>query len=264
MKSVWLTLLMATVPAFASVPLPQHYTAYAEGSLTIGADGRVLDVELTSPADLGEGVLAGYEERISSWRFEPIVEGGKPMNVKGLMQLSLVAIRGNRLQGNTFGITDVQFLDPPGSESAGKWSRLTPPPYPKDALAGGAGADVMLFLKLDPQGQVLAAAVERIALLGVTTDQGRLGNLEAQFRRSAERVAKQWNFGGLQGEAVVRVPVRYLPPHYADGWLPTVFRPVAPPEWVLVEQAAGQTVGLNAGGVALSTQIKLLTPLDGA
>jgi hypothetical protein len=257
-----LSLLLAASPAFAVSPDAQIYTARAAGSLTIGADGRVLDVELTSEASLGTGVLEGYEERVRSWQFEPIREDGRPVNAKGLMQLSLVALREKGDDMATFAIRGVQFLDPPGTES--EWPRLAQPSYPANALKAGAGAEVMLLLKLDAQGRVQSAATEHLALLGVATRQAHQANLAAQFRRSAERIAMEWTISGQPDGQVVRVPVRYTTDRWARGWAPTAMQPVELPEWAVLELASAQATDLSAGGVATAGQFKLLTPLDGA
>ena len=264
MNKLLLSLLLAATPALADQGKLQHYTARAEGSLTIGTDGRVLDVELAGDENLGKDVIAGYKKRILAWRFEPVMEDGKPVVAKGLMQLALVAERETGVDSAKFGIRHVQFMDPPGAPSDVRGTKLSPPSYPPAAFRDGVGAEVGMVLKLDAQGRVLSAAVERMELLGVNGRQGHLANHEAQFRRSAERVAKDWTFDVTPGHDVVRVPVRYSPAQYAAGWVPTVFRPVTLPEWVQLEKMAEQTVELNAGGLALSTQIKLLTPLDGA
>jgi hypothetical protein len=262
MKKLLLSLLLAASPVFASSPDVQIYTARAEGSLTIGADGRVLDVELTSEASLGTGVLEGYEQRVRSWRFEPIVEDGQPVNAKGLMRLSLVARREKGDDMATFAIRGVQFLDPPGK--ATEWPRLAQPSYPSNALKAGAGAEVMLLLKLDAQGRVQSAATEQLALLGVATRQAHQANLAAQFRRSAEKIAMEWTIGGQPDGQVVRVPVRYTTDRWARGWAPTAMQPVELPEWAVLELTAKQATELSAGGVATAGQFKLLTPLDGA
>ena len=264
MKTLLLSLLLAASPALAASPDVQIYTARAEGSLTIGTDGRVVDVELTSDASLGTGVLEGYEERVRAWRFEPIVENGQPVNAKGQMRLSLVAMREKGQDTASFAIRGVQFLDPPGEPSGTPWPRLAPPAYPPSALRAGAGAEVMLLLKLDAQGRVQAATTEHLALLGVATRQSHQDNLAAQFRRSAEAIAKEWTIPGQQDGGVVRVPVHYFTDRWRTGWAPTVMQATDLPEWAVLELAAEQVTELSAGGVATADRFKLLTPLDDA
>lgn len=264
MNRFFLSLLLAASPVLAATPDVQVYTARAEGSLTIGADGRVLDVELTSDGSLGSGVLAGYEERIRAWRFEPIVENGQPVNAKGLMQLSLVAAREKGNRTATFGIRSVRFMDPEGGSVYPKGSRWAAPGYPANALKAGVDADVMLLLKLDAQGQVVSAATEQLQLRGVPTGQPHQANLAAQFRRSAEKAAAQWTITGQPEGQLVRVPVKYNTGRWDTGWAPTAIQPVELPEWAVLELTAEQATELNANGVATAGQFKLLTPLDDA
>lgn len=264
MKQLLLSVLLAASPVLAAAPEVQRYTARAEGSLTIGADGRVLDVDLSSSADLGEEVLAAYEERIRGWRFEPIVENGRPVNAKGLMQLSLVAEREKGSESAAFGIRHVWFMDPPGTTPASQGALLKPPSYPTNALKAGVGADVVLVLKLDAQGRVQSAATEKLDLLGVAPRQSQLSSLAAQFRRSAEKAAVNWTIPGQPEGGLVRVPVRYAADRWANGWAPTTAQVVELPEWAVLELAAAQARDLSAGGTATAAQFKLLTPLDDA
>lgn len=264
MNRLMLSLLLAASPVLAATPDVQVYTARAEGSLTIGADGRVLDVELSSDGSLGTGVLDGYEERIRAWRFEPIVEDGQPVNAKGLMQLSLVAAREKGNRTATFGIRSVRFMDPEPKSPYAEGTRWVPPSYPMNALKAGVDADVMLVLKLDGQGRVLSAATEQLALRGVSTRQPHQANLAAQFRRSAEQAAVKWTIAGQPEGQLVRVPVKYNTGRWDTGWAPTAIQPVELPEWAVLELTAEQATELNANGVATAEQFKLLTPLDGA
>jgi hypothetical protein len=265
MNRFFLSLLLAASPALAATPDVQVFTARADGSLTIGVDGRVLDVELTSDGSLGSGVLAGYEERIRTWRFEPIVENGQPVNAKGLMQLSLVAAREKGNRTATFGIRSVRFMDPePTSPYYPEGTRWTPPSYPMNALRAGVDADVMLVLKLDGQGRVLSAATEQLALRGVSMRQPHQANFAAQFRRSAEKAAGQWTITGQPEGQLVRVPLKYNTGRWDTGWAPTAIQPVELPEWAVLELTAEQATELNGNGVAVAEQFKLLTPLDGA
>ncbi len=263
MNRFLLSLLLAASPVPAATPAVQVYTARAEGSLTIGADGRVLDVELTSDANLGKGVLDSYEERIRAWRFEPIVEGGQPVNAKGRMHLYLVAAREKGNPTATFGVRSVRFLDPPGTLLYDQRSTLVAPGYPSNALRAGVGAEVMLLVKLDAQGRVQRVATEQLALLGVATRQSHQANLAAQFRRAAEKAVAQWTITGHPDGQVLRVPVRFSVDR-RPGWIPTAMQPVDLPEWAVLERATEQVAQLSDGGVATAGQFKLLTPLDGA
>jgi outer membrane biosynthesis protein TonB len=263
MKTLLLSLLLAASPVLAATSQVQVYTARAEGSLTIGTDGRVLDVELTSDAALGAGVLDGYEKRIRTWRFEPVVEGGKPINARARMHLYLAAAREKGNPKATFGVRSVRFLDEPGTLLYARGSSLAPPGYPSNALRAGVGAEVMLLVKLDAQGRVQRVATEQLALLGVASRQPHQANLATQFRRAAEKAVAQWTLAGHPDGQVLRVPVRFSVDRQS-GWIPTAVQPVDLPEWAVLERATEQATQLSDGGVATAGQFKLLTPLDEA
>jgi hypothetical protein len=263
MKTMWLALLLSAAPALAEPPRLELYTARADGSLTVGADGRVLDVALSSSVDLGKDVLAGFEERIRAWRFEPIVENGQPVNAKGRMHLSLVALREVGADSATFGIRSVQFLDPPGTAPADAQPGLKAPLYPANGLRAGAGADLVVLVKVDAQGQVLSAATETLELLGVASRQAHQKQLAAQFRLEAERTALAWVLPGLEAGSMARVPVRFTTDRMA-GWTSTVPQAVELPEWAALELASEQVKDFSASGLASAEQFRLLTPLDGA
>ena len=264
MRMLLLALLLAFSPAMADSPEVQLFTARAEGSLTIGPDGRVVDVALASPGRLGEGVLEGYEERIRAWRFEPILEDGRPVTAKGQLQLSLVAAHGKGDRGASFGIRSVRFLDPPGTAVYAEGSRWVPPGYPAKALEVGVDAELVLVLKLDAQGRAAFAATEQLALRGVLVGQAKQPRLAEQFRRSAEKAVSQWVITGHPDGAVVRVPVSFSSGRWDKGWVPTAFTPIELPEWAALALTAEQATELGASGVATAPQFKLLTPLDGA
>lgn len=264
MKRLLLSLLLAAAPALAKPPVVQVYTARAEGNLIIGADGRVLDVELASDANLGTGVLEGYEQRVRGWRFEPIIEDGVAVNVKGRLQLSLVAAREKGNPTATFGIRGVQFLDPAPTSAPAEAPRLAQPGYPDNAFRAGAGARVTLLVKIDGQGRPAQVTTERLELLGVATGQSHQRNLATQFRRSAEQVAAKWTFSGHAEGELLRVPVWYTTEQWAKGWVPTTMQVVDLPEWAELELAKEQATDLIAGGAATAARFKLLTPLDGA
>lgn len=264
MKTLVLSLLLAAAPVLATPPEVQVYTARAEGSLVIGTDGRVLDVELSSDANLGTGVLEGYEQRVRAWRFEPIIEDGRPVNAKGRLQLSLVAAREKGNPTATFGIRGAQFLDPAVASVKADGPRLAQPGYPENAYRAGAGARVTLLVKIDGQGRPARVATERLELLGVATGQSHQRNLATQFRRSAEQVAAKWTFSGHAEGELLRVPVWYSTEQWARGWVPTTMQAVELPEWAELELAKEQATDLIAGGAATAARFKLLTPLDGA
>ncbi|MFY2763791.1 hypothetical protein [Arenimonas sp. MALMAid1274] len=264
MKKLLFTLLLAAAPALAAPSDLQLFTAYARGTLVIGPDGGVTEVDLTSEGDLGKGVLEGFEQRILAWRFEPITEQGRPVNARAHLSLALVAARKRGVETTTMGIREVNFLDPPSQEgvAAPALADRAMPVFPKLGIEYGVGADMGLVLKLDGQGRVEQVAVERLALLRVGARQPQLARIAQQFRSSAETAARRWTLPGYEPGAVVRMPLRYTPPQMNPGWVQASVQPVELPAWAVAGLAGERVVALDASGAAASRRVKLLTPLD--
>ena len=259
-----LALLVALLPRSALAADVDYFTAQTDGRLTIGADGRVLAVELEGEGALGEDVIAGFEERIRAWRFEPVTENGQPVNVVGRMHLRLVAARREGEKSTTFGIRQVTFLDPPGTAGPERHPRMTPPAYPRAALREGVGAEVELLVRVGAGGAADAIAADRVALLSAGGHPARQGNLAMQFTAASERAARSWTFPGHAEGEVLRVPVTYHVgrPGEATGWRLSLPQPVERPAWAVAELARDEALELAANGEAASERLRLLTPLD--
>jgi hypothetical protein len=267
MISCMLLLAFALAASASHASDVEHFTASANGKLTIGADGRVLDVEVegANGGRLGRPVAKAFEEHIRNWRFEPITQDGMPVNVVGHMKLSLVATRVRGEKEAVFGIRKVWFLDPPktraGSPGASPAHRMPAPSYPKEPMSEGVGAEVMLALKLGPDGRATEVATQSLSLLGNISSQENIRRRHARvLRHSAENAGKRWTFEGFADGEVVLVPVRYHP-GFDSAWLHTVALNVDVPLWVLARMADETAVRFDGGGQPLSTQIKLDTPL---
>ncbi len=265
-RIVWLLLCLAAPALVLAGARSEVYTADARGEITIGADGRVLAVELDDRAALGGEVASTFERQISGWRFEPILEDGRPVNAIARMQLRLVAINEAGEDGTRIGIRQVWFTDPPGAAPATgvPASRITPPVFPTKAHRAGVGADLMLVLRLDDDGAVVDAALDTVHLLGLSVIRtADIGKRVKDFSEASLRAAAKWSIRGIEGN-VVRVPVRFTVdpgpmPGSFSGWHRTHAVPVDVPAWVLALE--GDAVSLSGGGAA-SGRVRLLTTLD--
>lgn len=267
MRRIVLLLLCLAAPALVLAGARSEiYTADARGEITIGADGRVLAVELDDRAALGREVASTFERQVSGWRFEPILEDGRPVNAIARMQLRLVAINEAGEDGTRIGIRQVWFTDPPGAAPATGASafRMAPPAFPNKAGQAGFGADLMLVLRLDNDGAVVDAAVDTAHLLGPSGIRtAEAGRRVKEFSDASLRAAADWSIPGIPGN-VVRVPVRFhldpgAVPGSFSGWHRTHAVPVDVPAWVLALE--GDEVSLSGGGAA-SGHVRLLTTLD--
>lgn len=253
--------LAAVAPAHAAEAPLEVYTTTADGSLTIGANGEVLAVELKSGGNLGTGVLEGFEQRIRAWRFEPITEDGRPVNAVGRMHLVLVAAKRRGESTATFGINRVQFLDPPGATPgpAGDAMRpdMPPPRYPNEALRAGRGARLELLVRVDAEGRPTDVAVERLMMFGGASADARLAG---KFRSATEAAVRKWRIPGQAPGGVVSVPVTFR--MSGEGWVRTVAMQTEMPAWAVMERQSGDAVAVGEGGAKSAEAIRLLTPLD--
>src|SRR4249919_189231 len=97
-------MLFALSAAMASEPL----ATTTGGTLVIDVDGSVRD--LTQPPDLSPAIAALIERSVRSWKFEPIVRGGKPIRARTGYSLKLVATPTDG--GYAVRVEDVSFHSP--------------------------------------------------------------------------------------------------------------------------------------------------------
>ncbi|TNJ33059.1 energy transducer TonB [Arenimonas terrae] len=267
MRAVFAALLLGCSlgsPPAAAAPDLEIYTAGTTGELTIDAEGRVVDLSLDRKK-LGDEVMQGFEQQIRTWRFEPIVEDGRPVRAKAYMSLRLLAIRQPGVDGIRLAFESVRFRDPPaGDEGVDEAisDSLAPPRYPTPQVKQGIGAQVVLMLRLDEQGRVAEVATESVDLFG--NDVGRRpGQHAASFQQASEKAAAEWRIPRFSGQ-VVSVPVRYSTMSArGERWMRTRSVPVDVPAWVELERSSAGVVSLGPDGSRSSERWKLLTSLDG-
>lgn len=256
----WLFLL--AMPAI-SAEGPRHFQAQLSGELTIAPDGSVADVRFERADWMAAPVRAGYEQQVRAWRFEPIIEDGKPVRAVGRMHLKLAAMRDDQANRAEFLIQGVRFLDPVTTDAPAMSANLARAPgYPRDAAHAGIGANVHVALKLGPDGVPELLGVNEIELFGAAPGFAA-GKMASRFEKSTLAAAKHWRFPGYEEGSVVYVPVRYSPPGWSnEGWIPV--HPVAHevPAWLVAEAAGGQAVELADNGEAVSKRLRLTTPLS--
>ena len=256
-------LLFAAAATAQARDAGEVYTGHSGGRLTIDGEGRVIAVELDN-RDLGEEIVAAYEQQIRTWRFEPIVEDGRPVNARARMQLSLLAFRAPDQDGMRLAFEKVQFVDPePSAPPAVLESmRTAPPRYPANALRAGLGGMVQLAVRVGPDGRPVDVASIRFDLLG-DVPRGTSGDVHAaQLQKAASDAAMKWEFPDRAGQ-VVLMPVRFSP-GTGRGWLRTRSIAIDVPEWVTIAMAEDVAIELGESGIARpASPFRLLTPIGG-
>jgi hypothetical protein len=196
---VALMLLASAASATPPETAPQRVELDVDGALTINARGDVEKYEVTSvlPADIKRVVTSAVDQ----WRFEPVVRDGKPVQAKVQMFLFLTGVPeqgGYRLR-----VERVQF---------GFARRLVKAPgvvdaYPRSALRSGVGAEILVAVRIDADGNVLDSALLRSRLVPAKRD---------------ERLNLQWRTEFEQGVAKALRNAKFDPADPARGDAPVV------------------------------------------
>lgn len=240
----------------------EYFVADARGQIEIGPDGTVLDAELSS--DLGE-VKKDVLAQIRQWRFEPIIEEGRPVIAIAQLRVKLIAATERASKQTRLGFLDVRFADPPKMEREARREhlrRMTPPRYPVDALRDNVGADLQLLLEVDEQGKVINAGVEQALLTFAGSPSQR--SAERHLKRisaAAIESARQWQIPMADGAGRVRVPVSF---QFGNGaWRRALPMEVSREPWMVLDKEARVSVIDEAGDLA-SNRFRLTTELPAA
>lgn len=140
--------LSLTLPAPALVATPANQPELELGVcgvLEIDCDGSVREYNVTS--QLTPALQRVVENHVRGWAFEPIPVDGKPVIANTAMRLRMRALpaRDDYRQQ----VENVSF----GEARPGQ---TTPPRYPVSAVREGIGAEVLLQVRIDRDGRVIA------------------------------------------------------------------------------------------------------------
>lgn len=261
---IWMAGLLLALAGMAQAADKARFTAEVEGRITIGTDGRVVDVQLEDADWMGQPVLEGYLLKIRGWRFEPVVEDGKPINATSPMRLRLAAVRDDAAKTAHFAIEQAWFPDPAQSRELPEGMKHFPV-YPTDAARNGVGAVVILVARVDAEGVPEEMGVEYLHLVG-SNPGNHAKHLGRQFVQATEAAARRWRIPGADARGLVRIPVKYTPPASSSpraGWEPVYPVPHQAPAWIAKATAAEAPVlELAANGTPASPKLRLLTALD--
>ena len=212
-------LAAASVAAFGRGPMAVRKQAEASmlvtGRIQVDREGKVAGYTLDHAEKLPAAVTELLGKHVPTWKFEPVLLGGRAVNAETGMSIRVVA---KRIDADNFrvGIRGASFGDggarPEEQPRAGD---LSAPDYPYDAARAGVAGTVYLLVRVERDGQVGEAVAEQTNLRVVTDERSM-----EQWRRRLEdvsiRKARQWKFvppseGAEAGKAfwVVRVPVVY-------------------------------------------------------
>jgi hypothetical protein len=188
-----LSLALAACIAFSSAsgaaapPKTASYEMVANGEVQIDAVGHVSDYKLSS--ELTPEISALVDRSVRRWRFEPILQDGRPVTAKTALRIRLLARRSGVDSDNfTVSIASVDFSAPRRS-SAGK-----PPRYPQLAASARLNAKVLLLLRIDDTGKVVEALPYQTSLGARTRSERDAESWRTIFERASITAAKTWKY----------------------------------------------------------------------
>lgn len=277
-------LAAAPAPAAVAPPIEAVNLMDVEGSLVIGADGSVEQVDVATG-----GVTPALREALQSkakrWAFEPIRIGGAPARARASFRLTVSATPDPsaagrfhvRVDGASFGnIMDKSAVLPDGALAPILPGKMRRPDYPVDLQSTGRSGRVMLAILVSPDGRAEKVQVLQSLAFDLTGRQhvGMARSAIAGFERSAAAAARRWTFTvppdmatRSPSERTVIAPVEYLLAYdtlAAGYWVPVQRGPRRPIAWL--PEASLDTSALGASGNAmasLDSPYKLRQPAAG-
>ncbi|MEN1941321.1 protein tonB [Luteimonas sp. MJ174] len=265
----WWGSAIAAPPGPASVRDRLEASMVVTGTVDVDATGSTRGFTLDRADEIPGVVRDVVAASVPHWRFAP--DGGDvgQRDVQALrMSLRVVADRIDdeqyrvMLRSAWFGET--------GEDRLVRSKKMSPPPYPADVMRAHGSGIVYLMLRIDRDGQVADAAVERTDITRVANDR-TMERWRTSLARSALGAARKWQFappvegpGVDAGGWVVRVPVTFaLTPSAGYGtW--TTYVPGERQQVPWARPEAGDPLdSLSASGVfQVGSERTLLTPLQ--
>lgn len=227
MRMLFCFLLLA-VAALANADEAPEFQTQVTGRIEIAPDGTVSSFKLDER--LSAAIRQAVDRNIRSWRFEPVIVGGRPVIAATTLRLQLEAVPVGA--DYVLKVAKVWFGEPQRAHS------MQAPAYPPDAQREGIQGRVTLVLRLDGSGNVTDAHAEQTSL-SVTTKGKRGQHWRNVFESASLQAAKAWKFTMTEivdGNPVggsIRVPIDYA--FKGDAWTRYIPGAVTPAPWA--EQA---------------------------
>lgn len=252
-----------------------------DGWIEVGTDGRVAGYEPIT--ELGEPLRSRLRTMVDGFRFEPVLQDGRPVVARARMRLSLVA---QELPDRSLrvGIENVTFPDPDGAERPAdapllKVARRAPIHYPEGIAGAGFDVRVVVAVQANPDGSLRDVSVRQSALVHGKGREAEVQKLLARFETAALRGIARWTLSidnptgrplqadELVGAVVVHFTVenRREPRPGVWAWETRTARRDAP--WMDQQVAArlpgvGDVTGQDAFGGLREPRLKLQTDLS--
>lgn len=243
----------------ASADAAERWVGRGSGQLLIDRDGSVAEVTLKK--GFGDQVSDAVIARMRQWRFEPIIENGKPVRAEAHMAFELETLIGEDGNAERLSIAEVSFVNPPGVQDPdSRIVSIKHPTYPTRMIRQGLGAEVRTLVEVGADGKPLRMATSAIELYASADRIQNESGASRNFADASQNAIAQWTFAPSKDGQPYRVTV---PITYSLNTVWHRSHPVAlsPEPWTLSGDIAAVTE-LGEGGASADARIKLLTELD--
>lgn len=262
-----LVLSLSSLVAVASTPANKpELELGVTGDIEIDRDGSVRDYRVTS--ELAPALQRVVEKHVRTWAFEPIEIDGKPVIAKTAVRLQLRAEPTD---------DDYRLLVEHVSFGEARSARTTPPRYPRDAVRARVGARVLLQVRIDAQGNVVAAHAYQTSLAAAGLTDAKARKWREVFERASLDAVTSWKYepsevvGGQSAEQTAMVPIAFS---ISEGpirrssegrWKAYMPGPVTPAPWLDADIAVTDTDAIADGETrSLSSRFRLKDDVAGA
>ena len=234
------------------------------GELVVAPDGAVKSYKLDRADALPPETRELLAEVVPGWKLDVAKADGSPLQAPATVKMS-VQLLARPIAGvdDQLRVTvqDTAFWDPKAPVPVEAKGKLTPPEYPPFALRSGVSGIVYVVLRLNPDGAVAEAHVERVDMT-VLADEKTLRKFSKVLAEAAVGAAKQWTFN-IAPETLakpepisVRVPMEFklagrnpTPKEEYGRWRAYVPGQYAPIPWETRSTADGGDVESGIGAM---------------
>ena len=235
---------MQATPAVAVTPVAGEsvLTMRVDGELTIGTEGQVVAYNIRSKLD--PTLQALLDKTIPRWHLAPVRQGGKPVNAKTPMRITLAATQipqGYEVRLDNVVFTPISKEDYAAREAAARAIReggeaitvgdappaqpvlldskrmLSPPRYPTGLMRAGVSGAVLLHLRLNPDGTVADVVASQSSLFDIKGSSSILDKARGLLEKESIRAARSWTWQVhaahpellTADDLTVRVPIEF-------------------------------------------------------
>jgi hypothetical protein len=235
---------MQAAPAVAVTPVAGEsvLTMRVDGELTIGTEGQVVAYNIRSKLD--PALQALLDKTIPRWHLAPVRQGGKSVNAKTPMRITLAATQipqGYEVRLDNVVFTPISKEDHEAEAAANRAIReggeaitvgdappaqpvlldskrmLSPPRYPTGLMRAGVSGAVLLHLRLNPDGTVADVVASQSSLFDIKGSSSILDKARGLLEKESIRVARSWTWQVhaahpellTANDLTVRVPIEF-------------------------------------------------------